>query len=115
MALTTNQNRFVEAYNGNATDAARIAGYKQPQSQGARLLKNVEILNAIKAREKKQLNPTIATREERQKFWSAVMMDQDADMKNRLKASELLGKSQADFIQRVEQDTEITIRWADNG
>lgn len=41
-------------------------------------------------------------------------MDQDEDMKARLKASELLGKSQADFIERkllgVDQDMVRTLR-----
>ena len=45
--LTMKQEAFIAAYlgtaNGNATEAARIAGYLQPQSQGSRLLKNVEI------------------------------------------------------------------------
>lgn len=45
--LTLKQEAFVAAYlgaaKGNATEAARIAGYKQPQTQGPRLLQNVAI------------------------------------------------------------------------
>ncbi|WP_411973362.1 terminase small subunit [Sphingobacterium sp. Lzh-3] len=53
--LNINQQRFIEEYcsNGyNATQAALTAGYsdKTAASQGQRLLKNVEISNAIKAR-----------------------------------------------------------------
>jgi phage terminase small subunit len=47
-------------------------------------------------------NAAIASREERQSFWSSVLRDQNIDMKDRLKASDLLGKSQADFITRTE-------------
>jgi phage terminase small subunit len=53
MALTNKQQVFVEAYLGdarwNATEAARIAGYAEPGQQGYRLLKNVQIAEAVKA------------------------------------------------------------------
>lgn len=49
--LNLQQERFVAAYigkaNGNATEAARIAGYKQPGMHGSRLMKNDEINAAI--------------------------------------------------------------------
>jgi hypothetical protein len=45
--------RFVAAYlgeaNGNATEAARLAGYAKPMQQGSRLLRNVEVAAAIEA------------------------------------------------------------------
>ena len=45
MALTAKQQAFVEAYCGNATEAALKAGYspKTAYSQGQRLLKNDEV------------------------------------------------------------------------
>lgn len=42
----------------------------------------------------------IATSRERQEFWTAVMRGDpgyEAEMKDRIKASELLGKTQGDF------------------
>ncbi len=39
------------------------------------------------------------TREERKIFWSDVM-DSDSKTNDKLKASELLGKTEADFIER---------------
>ena len=39
----------------------------------------------------------VATKHERQVFWTNVMMDPEERMPNRLRASELLGKSQMDF------------------
>ena len=39
----------------------------------------------------------IASNIERQNFWMSVMRNENADMKDRLKASELLGKAQQDF------------------
>ena len=102
--LTTKQKRFVEFYNGNATEAATKAGYskKTAYSQGQRLLKNAEIANLIKNREERSLNKGIMTREDRQKFWSDVANDPLCDMKDRLRASELLGKSVADFTEKIE-------------
>ena len=73
--LTAKQQAFVEAYAGNATAAALAAGYseKTARSQGQRLLTNDDIQDAIKAREARRLAPTIATRQERQEFWTSVL------------------------------------------
>ena len=102
--LTLKQRKFVEAYTDNATAAALAAGYspKTAYSQGQRLLKKVEIITAIKKRETKALKPLIATREERQKFWTQMMVNPDAKDMDKLRASELLGKSEGDFLERRE-------------
>lgn len=102
--LTPRQQAFVDAYAGNATAAALAAGYseKTARSQGQRLLTNADIKDAIKEREAQRLAPTIATRQERQEFWTAVVRDEEEQMKNRLKAAELLGKSEGDFLERRE-------------
>lgn len=47
-------------------------------------------------------DPLVASGEQRQRFWSEVMWDAEAEMKDRLKASELLGRTQADFVERRE-------------
>lgn len=122
MARTVKQQRFIDLYDGNATVAAEKAGYAHPGSQGERLLRNVDIATAIKDREKARENKVIADREERQAFWSEVFrgeivekvpviktVDGDREyvieevppkMTDRLKASELLGRSEADFVDR---------------
>jgi phage terminase small subunit len=104
--LTARQRKFVELYEGNGTDAARKAGYKGSDNtlaQTARdLLSNPHISHLINSRQAKVLKKHIATREERQAFWTDVMGDTAEEMSARLKASELLGKSQADFVQKVE-------------
>lgn len=108
--LTVRQQAFVEAYAGNATAAALAAGYSErsARSQGQRLLTNDDIQDAIKAREAKRLAPTIATRQERQEFWTSVLRSEDEAMKDRLKAAELLGKSEGDFLERVEMDMTLS-------
>lgn len=111
MALNAMRQAFVEAFCGNATEAALKAGYspKTAYSQGQRLLKNVEVKAAIAARQAPASSARIATREERQSFWTHVMRDPDEDMRNRLKAAELLGKSECDFAERVEVSGEMDI------
>jgi len=50
MALNIQQHKFIEYYVecGNATDAARKAGYSQPMLYGAQLLMKQPIIDAIK-------------------------------------------------------------------
>jgi phage terminase small subunit len=113
--LTDKQMRFVELYNGNATETAQIVGYSNPRIAGQRLLKDVAICSLIQERRKKEIKSDVLDRQARQKFWSDTVTNDDEDMKNRLKASELLGKSEGDFLDRVENSGEITlnIKWAD--
>jgi len=106
--LTLKQQDFIEFYAGNATEAARAAGYKNPRRAGNRLLTNVDIQNAVQARHEQDPKRTqkIANREERQTYWSKIMRDEKQSMKDRLRASELLGKSEGDFITRLEHTGE---------
>jgi len=117
--FTVKQQRFIDFYNGNATEAAKKAGYKHPNKTGPRLLVNVGILEAIRAREKQRLIDEIATRAERQIFWTQVMkgevkseviigrgddreiIEVDTPLRDRLRASELLGRSEADFTDNI--------------
>lgn len=91
---------------GNATKAARIAKYSAAtaRAQGSRLLTKVNIQRAIA--ERTQNDPAVWTRQERQAFWTAIASGSgafhQASLRDRLKASELLGRSQADFVERHE-------------
>ena len=51
--LTAKQKAFIEAYTGNATEAAKIAGYSEATaySIGQRLLKQHDVATTIRARE----------------------------------------------------------------
>ena len=104
MALNARQRAFVEAYCGNATEAALQAGYSPKTAAfiGAENLKKPQIAEALKEREDKRLASLVATRERRQRFWTEVMENIGEDMKDRLKASELLAKSEGDFLERRE-------------
>ncbi|MBI9090727.1 MAG: terminase small subunit [Desulfobacterium sp.] len=120
--LTAKQQRFVDCYDGNATEAARQAGYKGNDATlavvGAENLRKPNVIAEIRSREEKRQSNKIATREERQAFWTDVLrgdvkkkiylagevIDTDPleiSMKDRLKAAELLGKSEGDFKLEV--------------
>ena len=107
--LSDKQLRFIELYNGNATEAAKLAGYAHAEVQGKRLLQNVKICSVIQERRAKEIKPHIKDRQARQKFWSDFMDNEEKDDKDRMKASELLGKSEGDFLDRVEHSGEIAI------
>ena len=103
--LTERQRRFCEAYSangGNALDAARTAGYAKPHPQGTENMQKPAIINALAKLRESTTNAAIMTREERQAMWSQIARDTAEQTKDRLKAAELLGKSQADFIDRKE-------------
>lgn len=103
--LSVKQRRFVEAYDGNATAAAIAAGYsaKTARLQGHKNITKDNILEAIQSRENKRLGSTILTREERQAFWSDIIRSEDEkNIMAKLKASELLAKSEGDFLDRHE-------------
>ena len=104
--LTPKQQKFVDCYDGNATQAAIDAGYKGSYNTlkvvGSENLAKPYILNAIIAREKPGRDAKIATRQERQEFWTEAQRNAELDIKDRFKASELLGRSQADFTDKHE-------------
>lgn len=103
--LNRRQELFCQAFaaGGNAAAAAREAGYsvKAADRIGERLLRNVEVSARIKALSEENDAKLIATSRERQQLWTAIMRDTRLEPKDRLKASELLGKAQGDFLERV--------------
>lgn len=132
--LTTRQQRFMDYYDGNATQAAEKAGYKNPRQMGSETLAKPDIQHAIQTRENRRRKGHIADREERQAFWTkvqrgeetqpvvvgtdaegnAIVKDIPPKLPDRLRASELLGRSEADFtdklglgVGRINPDDEI--------
>ncbi len=106
--MTPKQKRFIECYEGNATQAAITAGYSERTARGIgqELLTKPDIQEAIASREEERKNALIASREKRQVFWSQIMNDPEEKTADRLRASELLGKSEGDFLERVAAQVE---------
>ena len=111
-SFTVKQQRFIMAYEGNGTLAAKVAGYSgNVNTLGVtayHLLRNPKIVEAIKARSDQTIMPMVADRAQRQVFWTQIMSDDCEDLNTRLKASELLGKSEGDFITKIEHDLSKT-------
>jgi phage terminase small subunit len=124
--LTLKQEMFIAAYlgeaHGNATEAARIAGYKQPQVQGPRLLHNV----AISARVSEHVERAIASADAVlhelasvgfapwHDFVEVVGRAKDgeatkvrSDIQSKVKALELLGKYHQLFTEKQVVDVNI--------
>lgn len=106
--LSKKQQRFIDLYNGNGTETARQAGYAGSDKvlgiTAAKLLGNARVLAEVRHRESKEIRPKIVTRLQRQEFWTRIMSDEALSIKDRLRASELLGKSEADFSERIQID-----------
>ncbi len=116
--VSERERRFVEAFmgaaQGNATEAARRAGYgrKSAHVTASRLLKKAKIRHAIEARVK--ADPAVAAREELQRFFTAIIRGCGTyvllRMRDRLKAAELLGRSHKMFTDRHEVEAGDNLR-----
>lgn len=104
--LTTKQSKFIALYDGNGAKTAKLAGYKGSEHTlkqvASENLAKPYIAEAIRKRQEKELAPMIATRQQRQAFWTKVLNTKTVSMANRLRASELLGKSEADFTDKTQ-------------
>ena len=99
--FTVKQQRFIDCYDGDIKKAAKKAGLSYAYCRN-RLVAKGCILNAIKNRQNNEVRPKIiATRQQRQEFWTKSMYNKKAEMRDRLRASELLGKSEADFTENL--------------
>lgn len=101
MKLTPKQKAFADEYLicGNATEAARKAGYKQPHVQGSQNLEKLSVSSYIAERQKQIESSRIADAKEVMEFYSAVMrgevkdqFDMDASLADRLSAGRELMK-----------------------
>ena len=104
--LTDKQQAFVDAYDGNVQAAAVIAGLSYEYCRRMMMdstKQNAEpcalaVQQAIKARKEPERAARVHTRQERQEYWAKIMDDPEASEGGKLRASELLGKSEGDFL-----------------
>jgi hypothetical protein len=131
--LTKKQKLFIEAYAGDEVVAMQIAGYSgEPgylRQQAKKLLSQPKILKALQDRTRYLINlgSAKADREERMMMWSSIMNNHDPHAKQeydangipiqqgniplsvRLKASELLGKAEGDFVTQIDINHNVTV------
>lgn len=133
--LTTAHRLFVEKYDGtNPAEAFRYSGSNGTDAfclySANQLLKDPLIIKAIEEASKytgKQ-NAAIASRDERKMFWSSLMRNEDPYHKDainpltnaplpreplplavRIKGSELLGKSETDFVEKIDMTVQHSL------
>ena len=116
--LTPKQKAFADYYIelGNATEAARRAGYKKPNVQGSQNLEKLSVKSYIEERIKVLDEKWIAKGEEVLQYLTKVMRGEekdqfglDASLQDRTKAAELLGKRYRLFVDKVENDTNLSV------
>ncbi len=124
--LTAKQSTFIDAYLGeakmNAAQAARIAGYKHPETQGAENLRKLRPYISKTMNERH--SDAIATQKEIQEFFTSVLrgevkeevvsnsgkiLEVPASTKDRLKAAECMGRAYGMFTERKEISGNLNI------
>lgn len=105
--LTAKQRAWIDYYKQGktATEAARLAGYKAKddnayQSIGSENLR--KLADYVSDRDELLDRDRVADMAEINEFWSDTMRNDKADIKDRLKASELRARSIGAFIERRE-------------
>ena len=109
---------------GRTVEAMRADGIPMSLRTAERYVADSGVRDMIRARNEAAESKGIASREERQRFWTRVMNGEEkqsvvtesgkvvsapAKMTDRLKASELLGKSFKDFVDRHEISGELSL------
>ena len=116
--LSPKQKAFADYYieTGNATEAARRAGYKKPNVQGSQNLEKLSIKSYIEERIKATDEARIAKGDEVLEYLTKVMRGEekdqfglDATISDRTKAAELLGKRYRLFTDKMEITGEIPV------
>ncbi len=110
MKLTIKQKAFSEFYatNGNAAESAKLAGYseKTAEQQGYQLLHKTSVKEYLVTLTSTDTKNRIMDAIERQTFLTDVIRgeinegENTAKLSDRIRACELLGKMQGDFMDR---------------
>ena len=119
--MTNKRELFILEYQKdlNATQAAIRAGYssKTAYAIGQKLLNIPEVKEALQTAIQSRKSELIATSEQLKEFWTSIMNNEKIDVKNRLRASELLAKAYGDFTVKLQaqlsqqQDSVIVFKW----
>ncbi|MBS5661922.1 MAG: terminase small subunit [Clostridiales bacterium] len=104
MKLTAKQQAWIDYYKQgkSAAEAARLAGYRGNNHDVIGAQNLVKLSEYIIDRDEVLEKPRIADMDEINKFWSDVMRNSEADLKDRLKASELRARSAGMFTDKVQ-------------
>lgn len=123
--LTPSEARFVDAYTGNAFETARAIGVTEDHCRKMSRTPRVRqaLLDRVREERESDMATAVADRLERMAFWTSVMRGETitnpdtgekvivTEMKDRIKASELLGRACMDFVEKkiVESTSEVRV------
>jgi phage terminase small subunit len=114
MKLTPKQQAFADYYiqTGNATESAIKAGYSKNTAKeiGCENLTKLNIKQYIDKANKEIKNTRIADMKEVKEFWSNVLRGEESDMKDRLKASEFIAKTNGAFLDKIEHSGTVDFK-----
>ena len=97
-----------KANGGNMKKAMIDAGYSESYAdRNSKYLLGI-IGEQIKEQQENICNDKIKSVEEIQSWWSEMMCDEEQDLKDRIKCSELLAKAQGAFILEVKGSMSVT-------
>lgn len=137
MKLTEKQRRFIDYYieKGNATEAARLAGYKQPHVQGAQNLSKLrpyiderlkeleeeriadarEVMRFLTAAMRGEIKEDVVVVESVGDFMSeARIVKKELSARDRIKAAELLAKRYGLLVDRQQLDIQGSVQIVDD-
>ena len=117
--LNQKQKMFADEYvlTGNASQSyLKIFGgdIKCAESASSRLLRNVKVKDYISNLNKSLDAPKIASMAEVKEFWADTMRNEKADLKDRLKASEYIAKTNAAFVDNHNISGELLVNIIDD-
>ena len=116
MKLTEKQKRFCDYYiqTGNGAEAARRAGYKGNNHDriASENLRKLEIKEYVNQKNKELASDRVADMQEVKELWTNILrgLKDGADMKDILKASEYIAKTNGAFLDKVEHSGEVVTR-----
>ncbi|MGM9649233.1 MAG: terminase small subunit [Butyricicoccaceae bacterium] len=115
--MTERQKKFAEYYAqcGNAAEAARRAGYSESYAahRTDEMLRNVEIMNYIRELTEKTQSERILTAVRRQEILSELAEDHAVEVKDRIKAIDVLNKMTGEYTVKVDASVQSSEKLAD--
>lgn len=116
--LTNQQEIFAQEVvkHGNQSEAYRVAYPRsrkwKPEtvwSESSTMMTHPKVSERVSELRALIERDAIADASERRRFWTETMRNKDGDMKDRLKASELIGRADGDFVERKKIEGDINL------
>lgn len=113
--MTEKKRRFVDAFmgqaEGNATKAALLAGYSKStaETQGTRLLADVEICRELDTRRDALKTAAIADAKERREVLTAILRSGNAEPRDRIRAIDVANKMDGVYIEKHEHSGAVQV------